>query len=107
MRRTLTDTTELDAEIARQREETKVVAELAKAAISENAVKAQSQGKFSEQYESLTSRYESAAARLQALEDESERKCEQDKAMARFIRSLKKQPDILTDWDDAILMVWV
>ena len=43
MRRSLTDFAAIDAEIARQLEETEVVAELVKAAVKENASTAQSQ----------------------------------------------------------------
>ena len=35
-------------------------------------------------------------------------KCEQqDKAMASFLRSLKKQPEVLNTWNDTIWMVMV
>ena len=107
MRRALVDLAELDAEIERQQEETQVVAELVKAAVQENASTAQSQDAYLQKYEALTKRYETAAAeleRLKGIRTELER---QDQAMALFIRTLKKQPEVLDAWSDTIWTVMV
>ena len=70
MRRSLTDFDAIDAEIARQLEETEVVAELVKAAVKENASTAQSQEEYSRKYNSLSKRYEDAVSLLEKLKDE-------------------------------------
>ena len=105
MRRALTDFAELDAEIERQLEETQVVAELVKAAVKENASTAQSQEAYLRKYEALTERYEKAAAELERLQNLRTTQSQQDKAMALYIRTLKKQPVVLREWSDTIWTV--
>mgnify|MGYP001042862384 CR=1 FL=1 len=107
MRKSLTDFAALDAEIVRQTEETEVVAELVRAAVRENAATAQSQEEYMKKYDSLRKRYEKAAAELDRLQSERALRQRQDKAMALFIRTLKKQPVVLDKWDDAIWTVMV
>lgn len=105
--RALTDFAELDAEIERQLEETQVVAELVKAAVKENASTAQSQEAYLRKYEALTERYEKAAAELERLQSLHTTQSQQDKAMALYIRTLKKQPVVLREWDSTIWTVMV
>lgn len=107
MRRALTDFAKLDAEIERQLEETQVVAELVKAAVKENASTAQSQEAYLRKYEALTERYEKAAAELERLQNLRTTQSQQDKAMALYIRTLKKQPVVLREWSDTIWTVMV
>lgn len=107
MRRALTDFAALDAEIERQLEETQVVAELVKAAVKENASTAQSQEAYLRKYEALTERYEKAAAELERLQNLRTTQSQQDKAMALYIRTLKKQPVVLREWSDTIWTVMV
>ena len=107
MRKTLTDFKSMDADIERQLEETQIVAELVKAAIKENAVTAQSQGAYLEKYEALTKRYETAAAELERLQNLRSIRSQKDKAMALYIRTLKKQPIVLSEWNDTLWTVMV
>lgn len=107
MRTALVDLAELDAEIERQQEETRVVAELVKAAVQENASTAQSQDAYLQKYEALTKRYETAAAELERLKGIRAERERQDQAMALFIRTLKKQPEVLDAWNDTIWTVMV
>ena len=106
-RRALVDLAELDAEIERQQEETQVVAELVKAAVQENASTAQSQDAYLQKYEALTKRYETAAAELERLKGIRAERERQDQAIALFIRTLKKQPEVLDAWSDTIWTVMV
>ena len=92
----------LDADIERQLEETQVVAELVKAAVKENASTAQSQEAYLKKYEALTERYEKAAAELERLQSLRTARSQQDKKMALYIRTLKKQPEVMHDWNDTI-----
>ena len=105
--RVLTDCTDLDKEIERQYEETQVVGELVKAAVSENASTAQSQEDYLKKYEALTQRYDTAAAALAELQDIRTHKEQQKKQMSLFIRTLKKQPEVLGSWNDTIWTVMV
>ena len=107
MRRALTDFAALDAEIERQLEETQVVAELVKAAVKENASTAQSQEAYLRKYEALTERYEKATDELERLQNLRTTQSQKDKAMALYIRTLKKQPVVLREWDSTIWTVMV
>ena len=107
MRRALTDFAELDAEIERQLEETQVVAELVKAAVKENASTAQSQEAYLRKYEALTERYEKAAAELERLQALRTSRSQTDRKMALYIRTLKKQPVVLREWDSTIWTVMI
>ena len=107
MRKSLTDFKSIDADIERQREETQVVSEMIKAAVKDNASTQQSQEEYQKKYEALTQRYETAAAELERLQALRTRRTRQDKAMANFIRTLRKQPELLTEWDDTIWTVMV
>ena len=97
----------LDADIERQLEETQVVAELVKAAVKENASTAQSQEAYLKKYEALTERYEKAAAELERLQNLRSIRSQKDKAMALYIRTLKKQPTVLSEWNDTLWTVMV
>ena len=105
--RVLTDFADLDKEIEQQYEETQVVAELVKAAVSENASTAQSQEDYLKKYEALTQRYDTAVAALAELQATRAHKEQQNKQMSLFIRTLKKQPEILDIWNNTIWMVMV
>ena len=103
----LMDFSTLDADIERQLEETQVVAELVKAAVRENASTAQSQEAYLKKYEALTKRYEKAAAELERLQSLRTLRSQRDKKMALYIRTLKKQPEVMHDWNDTIWTVMV
>jgi len=106
-RQHLTDFEALDAEIEQQLEETQVVAELVKAAVRENASTAQSQEAYLKKYETLTSRYETAAAELERLQSLRTSRSQTDRKMALYIRTLKKQPGVMHEWDDTIWTVMI
>ena len=97
----------LDAEIERLLEETRIIAEMAQVAVKENATAAQSQRDYLQKYEALTERYETAAAELDRLQSLRTLRTQQEKAMALFIRTLRKQLKILDVWDDTIWTVMV
>lgn len=106
-RQRLTDFGTLDADIERQLEETQVVAELVKAAVKENASTALSQEAYLKKYEALTERYEKAAAELERLQALRTSRSQTDRKMALYIRTLKKQPEVMHNWDDTIWTVMI
>ena len=107
MRTSLTDFALLDAQIEKVEEDANVVAELVNGLVRENASAAQSQDAYLRKYEALTQRYEAAKAELERLQKERTLRSQQDKAMALFIRTLKKQPEVLDAWDDTVWTVMV
>ena len=107
MRKKLTNFTDLDTRIEAQLEETQVVAELVKALVKDNAATAQSQETYLRKYESLTQRYKAASTELDRLQAERTRCQQKDKSIGLFIRSLKKQPEVMDTWNDTIWTVMV
>ena len=75
--------------------------------VKENASTVQSQETYLKRYEDLTKSYEKARSELARLQDERTRRSRQDKAMALYIQTMKKQPTVLTEWNDAIWTVMV
>ena len=107
MRRSLTDFDAIDAEINRLLEETEVVSELVKATVKENASTAQSQEEYVKKYNSLNKRHENAVGLLEKLKAEQALRQQQDKSISLFVRTLKKNPQVLDNWDDTIWTVMV
>jgi uncharacterized protein (DUF3084 family) len=107
MRSCLTDFDALDAEIAKQLEETEVVSRMVNAAVKDNAALAQSQDEYLEKYNSLDKRYKDAVEQLEKLQAERTSRQQQYKSISLFIRELKKNPLILDRWDDTIWTVMV
>ena len=77
------------------------------AAVKENASTAQSQEAYLKKYEALTERYEKEAAELERLQSLRTLRSQQDKKMALYIRTLKKQPEVMHDWNDTIWTVMI
>lgn len=107
MRKVINNTEELDSKISAIAEEIEVVTGLVKAAIKENASTEQSQEQYLKKYNTLSQRYEKLTGEYEQLQSQKEMREKQDKAMALFIRTLKKQPIFLTEWDDTIWTVMV
>ena len=107
MRTSMTDFAALDANIDEAEAETQLVAELVNGLVRENASTVQSQEVYLRKYEALTLRYEAAKAELDRLQKERTLRSQQDKAMALFIRTLRKQPEVLDAWDDTVWTVMV
>lgn len=76
-------------------------------AVKDNAATAQSQEAYLQKYEALTQRYETAAAELARLQNLRILRSQKDKAMALYIRTLKKQPIVLSEWNDTLWTVMV
>jgi len=107
MRKTLTDFKSLDVEIEQRSSEVQVVAELVKALVKENASTVQPQEAYLKKYEALTKRYETATAEMARLQNFRTLRSQKDKAMALYIRNLKKQPTVLSEWNDTLWTVMV
>ena len=58
-------------------------------------------------YEALAGRYEKAAAELERLQNLRTTQSQKDKEMALYIRTLKKQPVVLREWDNTIWTVMI
>lgn len=107
IRQSLTDLRDLDTAIATQVEEAEIVAELVRTAVKKNASSDESEGAFRKSYEELCMRYEKATQELNRLREERESRVRQAKAIAQFMREVRKNPAILDAWDDTIWTVMI
>ena len=60
-----------------------------------------------QKYDSLNQRYENATEILENLQAEKQRKVEQDNAFTLYIKTLKKNPTLLKEWNNTIWMMMV
>ena len=107
MQQCLSDLTELNEQIENQQEKVLIITELVKNLIHENASTKLDQDEYVQKYDSLNQRYEKVTEILENLQAEKQRKVEQDNAITLYIKTLKKNPTLLEEWDDTIWMVMV
>ncbi|MCL2195633.1 MAG: hypothetical protein FWB76_06755 [Oscillospiraceae bacterium] len=99
---TLTDTSDLDTEAATLTQECEVVMELTRRAVQENASTALDQADYQQRHDALVARYETAHARLGEIEKTCSERRAKRANIKRFLTTLKRQPDLVTDFDDEL-----
>ena len=102
MRRTLFDTAELTEERDKAAEEMAILVEMTQSCISENARVAQNQEEYQKHYSELVKRYDKAKEKHDELNYKIEQKKAQSEKMKLFIKALKEQDSIVTEFDDAL-----
>jgi hypothetical protein len=103
----LTDTTELDKEIAALTEECAVVRELLRSCVENTTFTASSQAEQLAKYEGLMTRHEAAASRLTAANDEKRERSARRETLARFLDALRQRDGLLTEFDESLWCVLV
>ena len=102
IRQTLCDTAALATEMQQEQDEMTVVSELMQAHIKKNASVAQSQEAYALETERIENRYNAALDHYTALETEKEKRMRKSKELKAFIAMLKKQPLVVTEWNERI-----
>ena len=105
--KTLTDTTELDAEMSELKGEIDVIIELTRKCIAENSSSAQDQVAYMEKYNGYVEKYERAKKRFDALVAEKERKEALKRNIGRFLFDLSSREELLTEFDDCLWLTVV
>ncbi|MCL2445889.1 MAG: hypothetical protein FWD06_03865 [Oscillospiraceae bacterium] len=98
----LTDTSDLDGEAAILTRECEVVMELTRRAVQENANTALDQVAYQQRHDALVTRYEKAHARLGEIEKTRAERRAKRANIRRFLSTLERQPDLVTDFDDEL-----
>lgn len=98
----VTNTTILEDELTKQREEINVVTELISKQIHENAASSSDQAEYQKKYNSLVNRYKRAQKKHESISDEITGRKLKGNSIRLFITSLKKNPTVLDTWDDEI-----
>ena len=102
IRQTLCDTTKLDAEMQLEQDEMTVASELMKAHIKKNASVAQSQDAYALEAGRIEERYNTAFEQYTTLEAERDKRVRKSKELITFIAMLKKQPLVVTEWNERL-----
>lgn len=103
----LTDTTDLDAEIAKLQAKIERISSDVSLMVRENARTQQDQIKFAARYEELTKEYETQKAALEKAVKEKAYKTGKATKMRAYLEAMKQADDFLEEWSDEawILMV--
>ena len=104
MKKVLTDTSQIDSQLADLEQEADVVAELTKKCIAENAVALQSQEEYASKYNALVARYETVKTKIEALEEQRSAMAAKARAIDAYIKRLRDQNGDLTEFDERL---WV
>lgn len=102
IRATVSDCTQLDAEIESLNEEIQVVAGLVSQCVNENSTTQQSQEDYNQKYNRLVKRYEKAVDRLKKASAEKDRRLARDRDLRIFIGEIENQPLALETWDERL-----
>ena len=105
MRALLTDTAELDRQIEEKTQESELLADMVRELIYRNASSAKEDDK--KQEEALCAKFYAVLKEIQSSKEEREQRLQKDKAMSLHIRTLKKNRQALTEWDDTVWTVMV
>ena len=102
IRKTLCTTESMIEEKQRLEDEILVLVEMTQNLVAENARVAQDQNEYQKRYDSLVQRYETAKKSYDELAAKIEQKEAHGERIKQFIRTLKGQQCVLTEFDDAL-----
>ena len=105
MQRTLTDCTEIDAEISAIADEQEAVTELIRKCIAQNASDAIDQEEYAKRYASLMDRFEAASAKLADLSKKKQARDDQACMIGGFLFELRERDEPLSEFDPYIWAV--
>lgn len=98
----LIGTEELEKERKRLAEQMNVDADAVQEAIAENARVAQNQEEYSIRYETLSARFQETQAKYDAVAAEITQRGIQRREFMRFIQSLEKLPDMVSEFSEEL-----
>ena len=103
MKDVLYDTGPLETKQIELQNEMKIVTELIQQCINENANVALDQGEYQRRYDGLVQRFDTTKEDLEKVSRQIKEKVTRRQTMAAFLAELKKQDELLTDFD---LLLW-
>nr|DAR21921.1 MAG TPA: integrase [Caudoviricetes sp.] len=99
---TVCSLSEIDSQISGIEDEIAVLVDMSKKLIEENSRHAQNQEEYKKKHSALVERYDTADAKLKALQTEREERIEKKKELEWFMDCLKEQSDIITEFDESL-----
>lgn len=103
----LTDTSELDKEIAKLQSECEVVAELLHKCVDENARSALDQQQYQQRYTSLVGRYEAVKNGLKKIDDKRLERNAKRESIGVFIREIEQRDKLMNEFDEGLWITTV
>ena len=101
----LTDCSEIEQELEKLQEEMKVTATLTRRCIEENSYSSQDQNLFTDKYNQLVERYETAKTRFDALESEQAIRMDKADTIGAFMFALKEMGTASQKFDSKLCML--
>jgi chromosome segregation ATPase len=102
IRKTIFDTSELDAEYDTLKTELAIVSELVQKCVDENARTKLDQTDYLKRYNALIDRYDSAKARIAELSELRSDKKLRERQVGAFLMELQSQPNLVPAYDDRL-----
>ena len=99
MKDVLYDTGPLETKQTELQNEMEIVTELIQQCINENANVALDQGEYQRRYDGLVQRFDTTKESLESISRQIKEKVTRRQTMAAFLDELKKQDELLTDFD--------
>jgi len=99
---TLCNITAINAELAELKYEIELVDELAHQAIQTNSREVIDQTEWTERNDVYLKRHDEATKRIEELEKLKASRISKSKTIEIFIRDIKKQKEVITDWDEIL-----
>ena len=103
MKDVLYDTGPLETKQIELQNEMEIVTELIQQCINENANVALDQGEYQRRYDGLVQRFDTTKEDLEKVSRQIKEKVTRRQTMAAFLDELKKQDELLTDFDPLLL----
>ncbi|MDL2319009.1 zinc ribbon domain-containing protein, partial [Eubacteriales bacterium OttesenSCG-928-A19] len=100
----LSDTAALDKTIAAAQADCDVTMGLLKKMVDENTQAAQDQAAFSDRYNALTAKFDTAKERLQEATEEKQSRMARKARVVWFLQELEQQKQVLDCWDEELFL---
>ena len=102
IKQVLTDTSALDAEAEKLKNEIAMVTELTRQYVEENARISLDQTEYQQRYASFETRYEKAKAKLEKIEQQRQVRRIKREQLDTFLSTLLRQDAVLTEFDESL-----
>ncbi|KEI07162.1 recombinase [Clostridium sp. K25] len=98
----LTDTSKLDKERVKLKNELEIVMEMLKKCVEENAHTALNQEEYEEKYKSLAERYESISKEIEGIDEKRLERNVKKENTVKFIKKLESREVLITEFDEEL-----
>ena len=98
----ISGTADLEQRMKELETEVEVVSQMISKLVTDNAVMPQNQDVYQEKYRNLVDRYDALIVELESVEKEHLDKAERNKELQAFLKTLKSQECLVTEFDDLL-----